>query len=421
MKFKFILFYGLVIFGFDGLLAQETFKLMFYNLLNFPLQDVPANRIDHLEIILSDYQPDLFMVCELNNEVAANDIYYMMKTINENYSQAAFVLNTSDDLFGDQNDLQNFLYYDNTKFTLESQTEITTIYRDFNHYRLKLNTIQQTSNPIYIDAIVCHLKASSGIDNETLRFQMILDLQAYLNTLPSNSNVILAGDFNFYTSSEFGFQELIHPTNNIVFTDPANRIGSWHNNSSFVDVFTQSTRTQNELDGATGGFDDRFDFILTSQNLITNTDLHYVADSYKVFGNNANTNCFNRAINSNECGGSNYSASIREALYNFSDHLPVTIQLATDQTLSINEFVNLQAVELIDGNIIDHTLQLKLNTNFISNQTLNVYDSIGKLIKTINTKNSIYIDVDTSMLANGLYYIVSPQISMKPLKFVIAH
>ncbi len=421
MKYKFILFYVLMVFGLNGLLAQETFKLMFYNLLNFPLQDVPANRIVYLEIILSDYQPDLFMVCELNNEVAANDIHTMLQTINQNYDQAAFVLNTSDDLFGDQNDLQNLLYYDNTKFILESQNEISTIYRDFNHYRLKLNTIQQTSNPIYIDAIVCHLKASSGIDNETLRFQMVLDLQAYLQTLPSDSKVILAGDFNFYSSSEFGFQELIHPTNNIVFTDPANRIGSWHNNSSFVDVLTQSTRTQNELGGATGGFDDRFDFILTSQNLITNADLHYVPNSYKVFGNNANTNCFNRAINSNECGGSNYSVSIREALYNFSDHLPVTIQLTTDQTLSINEIEMLPTIEFIGSNIIDHSLQLKQNTNLISNQTLNVYDSIGKLIKTINTKNSIYIYEDMSMLANGLYYIASPQISMKPLKFVIAH
>jgi hypothetical protein len=421
MKRKLILLSIISVFNFNGLFAQETFNMMFYNLLNFPLQDVPSNRLQYLDIILSDSRPDIFMVCELNSEDASNDILELMQFINPNYSKAVFVNNTSDDAFGDQNDLQNLLYYDNTKFILESQAIVNTIFRDFNHYRLKLNTIQQNSNPIYIDAIVCHLKASSGSNNEALRFQMVNDLEAYLETLPSSSNVILAGDFNMYTSSEDGFVELLNAANNIVFTDPANQIGSWHNNPNYIEVMTQSTRTQSGLGGATGGFDDRFDFIMTSQNLITNTDLKYVANSYKVFGNNGDVFCFNREINSTDCAGPEYGYVIRDALYNFSDHLPVTIQLETTQTLSINEFGSHQLIEFVGSNIIDNTLQLKINNNLISNQTLNVYDSFGKLIKTINTKNSVYIHENISMLASGIYYIVLPQFNMKPLKFVIAH
>lgn len=64
---------------------------------------------------------------------------------------------------------------------------------------------------------------------------------------------------------------------------------------------------------------------------------------------------------------------------------------------------------------------IKIQINHISNQTLNVYDSLGKLIKTINTKNSIYLNEDVSMLVNCLYNIALPQFSMNPLKFVIAH
>ncbi|MEZ4793734.1 MAG: hypothetical protein R2783_09810, partial [Gelidibacter sp.] len=383
--------------------------------------DVPANRIQYLQITLAEAQPDVFMVCELNNEDASNDILSMMQTINPNYAKAVFINNTSDDAISDQNDLQNMLYYDSTKFILESQAVVTTLFRDFNHYRLKLNTIEQNTSPIYIDAIVCHLKASSGSDNEAIRFQMVNDLETYLETLPSNSKVILAGDMNLYTSSEDGFVELMDASNNIVFTDPANRVGSWHSNPNYIDVFTQSTRTQPGLGGATGGFDDRFDFILTSQNLMNDANLQYVAGSYKVFGNNGDVTCFNREINSADCAGPEYSFAIRDALYNFSDHLPVTLLLETNQSLGTNEFEVQQPIEFIGSNMVDHTLKLKLNNSLLSNQTLNVYDSLGKLIKTINTKNSIYINEDMSMFANGLYYIVLPQFSTKPLKFVIAH
>ena len=418
---KLVLLLVLTGFNLNGLFAQETFKVMFYNLLNFPLQDVPADRIQYLEVVLSDYQPDLFMVCELNSEEASNDILSMMQTINPNYSRAVFISNTSDDYIGDQNDLQNLLFYDSSKFILESQTIVPSIFRDFNSYKLKLNSIEQTTNPIYLDAIVCHLKASSGSDNEALRLQMVNDLESYLETIPSDSNVLLVGDFNMYTSSEDGFVELRDVTNSIVFTDPANRVGSWHNNTNYIDVMTQSTRTQNGLGGATGGFDDRFDFIMTSENLITNTTLKYVFNSYKVFGNNRVVSCFNREINSTDCEGPDYSFNIRNALYNFSDHLPVTLQLETTQSLSTTEFIPQEPIVFIGGNVIDDVLRLKIDSHILSNQTLKVYDSFGKLIKTINTKNSIYINEDISMFATGMYYVVFPQLNMKPLKFVIAH
>src|SRR5690606_24341956 len=106
--------------------------------------------------------------------------------------------------------------------------------------------------------------------------------------------------------------------------------------------------------------------------------------------------CYNQEINSDECAGPLYSFAIRDALYHFSDHLPVTIQVETTQTLSTNDYVFQRPIEFIDGNVIDHTLQLKINNHSASNQTLNVYDNLGKLIKTINTKNSLYIYEDMS-------------------------
>lgn len=410
---------ALISFSLNG---QETFKTMFYNLLNYPLQE-PASRIQHLDYILNDYQPDLFMVCELNNEEGAlNVLNVLQQNVNPNFAMANFVLNTSDNTIGDQNDLQNLIFFNSTKFILESQDEITTLYRDFNRYTLKLNTANQGTNPIYLEVFVCHLKASSGFDNEVLRKQMVDDLVAYLNdpanNFNSNSYVMLAGDFNVYSSSESAFQELINTSNTIPFIDPANRIGSWHNNTSFMDVFTQSTRTSDTLGGSTGGFDDRFDFIMTSSNMQSDLELSFVADSYQVYGNNDNVNCYNQEINSSSCSGTEFDFNLRDALYNFSDHLPVTLQLETNQSLNNPEFVLYNNISFRNGNILNSTLELNVNNNLINGRYLNIYNTLGQKIKTIAINNASVVTEDISALTNGVYYIMAENSLFRPLKFI---
>lgn len=422
MKKKLCLVLMFCIIAFNGLQAQENFKLMFYNLLNFPLEDAVPNRLQYLEVILDDYRPDLFMVCELNNETGANTILTSLQFINPNYQSAVFEFNTSDDNISDQNDLQNLIYYDSSKFVLENQTIVTSIFRDFNHYRMKINSLESNTNPVFIDVIVCHLKASSGTENQNLRLQMVEDLVAYLETLPSDSNVVLAGDFNVYTSSEPAFEELldIDNNNNIDFIDPADRVGSWHTNPNYIDVMTQSTRTQTGFGGSTGGFDDRFDFILTSENMQTNPKIKFVADSYKIYGNNENIQCYNQAINSSDCAGAEYSPFIREALHDFSDHLPVTLELQTNQTLSLEKFTLNQYLQFNGSNVIGQLLKLKLEPSAPLN-TLIINNSLGQIIKTIPVNNSLYIEENITSLANGIYYITSPEIQIKPLKFIVAH
>ncbi len=395
---------------------------MFYNLLNFPLQE-PQSRIQHLDYILNDYQPDIFMVCELNNEEGALGILNVMQEINTDYEMANFVLNTSDDAIGNQNDLQNLIYYNSSKFILEAQDQITSVYRDFNRYSLKLNTVEQTTSPIILEAFVCHLKASDGEVNENLRLQMVNDLESYLNNpinnFDDNSYVILAGDFNVYSADEPAFQELIDDTNPITFADPANRIGSWHTNISYLDVFSQSTRTSSDLGGSTGGFDDRFDFILTSENILSNSELYYISDSYQVYGNNNNPSCFNQEINSASCSGSDFSMEVREALYNFSDHLPVTLQLQTSQSLAIDEIILQKPVIFINGNIVSNYLSLKVNFELINSTYLNIYNTLGQKVKTIAIDNSGFIVEDISILANGVYFLILDNFeSVKPLKFI---
>jgi len=396
--------------------SQETFKTMFYNVLNFPLQE-PANRIQHLDVILNDYLPDLFMICELNDEAGADTILQTMQFINPDYERATFFTNTSDDDFGDQNDLQNMIFYDSSKFILDSQAIVTTIYRDFNHYKLKLNTINQASNPVYLDVFVTHLKSSSGTTNKNLRKQMVDAFVTYLSTMPNDSNILLAGDLNLYTSSEPAFQELLDNTNNITLMDPANRIGSWSNNTTYLDVFTQSTRTTNALGGASGGFDDRFDFIMTSENMVTNPDISFVSGSYQVYGNNDNINCYNENINSANCSGSDFSTTIRDALHYFSDHLPVTLELQTNETLSSEKVAKQKGITFASNTIVDDFVALKIHPNQNINKLI-IYNILGQITEEYSIQDRNFVKLDVSYLSSGIYYIIANNKNLEPLKFI---
>lgn len=412
---KYVFTISLLLIGFS-VFSQETFKTMFYNVLNYPLQ-APANRIQHLDVILNDYQPDLFMICELNTEAGADVILQTLQNINPNYQRATFVFNTSDDDIGNQNELQQMIYYDSSKFILDTEAIVTTTYRDFNHYKLKLNTVDQATNPVYLDVFVTHLKSSSGTANQNLRLAMVNDFITYLNGLPANSNVLLGGDLNLYRASEPAFQELIDATNHITFEDPANRVGSWSNNTSYLDVFTQSTRTAFGLGGATGGFDDRFDFILTSESMATNPELSFVPGSYKVYGNNNNSSCYNSEINSVDCSGSDYNLTIRNALYYMSDHLPVTLELQTNKTLNVERETVKESIKIEGSNIINDILRLRIKNNLEIN-SLSVYNVLGQKVEVIKLLDRNFVNLNVSYLSSGIYYISTNSNNMKPLKFI---
>jgi hypothetical protein len=398
------------------LVSQGNYKLMFYNVLNYPIQE-PANRIQYLQTILDDYRPDIFMICELNNEEGADNILNIMKEINDDYERADFELNSSDNSIGNSNNFQNLIFFNSSKFTLEEQFIIPSIYRDFNHYRLKSTTNTEEIDSVFIEVLVGHLKASSGETNEQLRLTMVNDLLDYVNTMPSDSNIVFGGDLNVYTFNEPAFQELLDTSNNIVFADPANRLGNWHNNSSFIDMFTQSTRTQSGLGGASGGFDDRFDFVLTSSNMLTNSDIYYVDNSYEVYGNNANFNCYNQSINSSNCDGDDYNQIIRNALYNMSDHLPVTLELQLNETLNNKDVSDDIGFQIMGPNLISEQLHVKITTN--QAQFLVIYNTLGQVVTTLKIDQLGVAIIDVSKLSSGIYYLTSKTNLSSILKFII--
>ncbi len=382
--------------------GQTTIKTMFYNLLNYPTAP-PQNRSDILKNILNTYKPDLFMVCELENEIASEDILnYSLNSIPKNYEKAPFVYNQSSG--GTYNNLQQNLYYNSDFFTLVNQNQIQTSIRDINHYTLELNT--STGTTIVLEVFITHLKASQGTTNEQLRLDMVTEFTNYLNNLDPTSNILFAGDFNFYTSNESAYQKILDPNNNVILKDVLNinnDIQNWHTNYNFKYLHTQSTRIDNapfDYFGAGGGLDDRFDFIIFSENIVNNSELNYVSNSYKSFGNNGN--CYNKNINDSSCSGE-FSFELRNNLYNMSDHLPVIAEIQTNETLSLETAVQNNFIQLKNGNLVNQELNIILNDELIG-ESLILYNTLGQHIKTIKCLQK---NLSTSIknLQKGLYYL----------------
>lgn len=381
---------------------------MFYNLLNYDNNFESRNRTSLLTTILNEVNPDLFMVCELKSETASNYLFenailpnnanFLKATFNESKSPATGLL--------------QMVYYDSEKLLLENTTVLPTRVRDINHY-----TFLVKENNKRLDVFVTHLKASRGEDNRRKRLQSIEVFTNILRQLPEDTNILFAGDFNFYTSNEEGFQKIIDTNNAIQIIDPINRLCPefpddnndyynddfdnfyFWNNSSFADVHSQSTRSSSLSDGSGGGMDDRFDFILVSKNLTTSSTFYYKQNSYKTIGNNAN--CYNSSVNDTFCNGT-YSQDLRNALFSFSDHLPVSLTLEIAEN-NLNTSTTSQPISFLNSNVTSNNLMLTLGHQKIKN--INIYNQLGQKVISHKVYSEKEIYINTSHLTKGVYFL----------------
>ena len=406
-----IIFLSLLFFSISCF-SQKTVKTMFYNVLEFP--ELNPNRISLLQDILQDYSPDIFMVCELQSQEGADAILNvgLNSDGNSNYSAAPYFENQSGG-----GDLQQALFYRNDMFVLENTEIVTTPVRDINKYTLLLNTASQDTNPIRIYAYVTHLKSSQGGANQQLRLSMV---DAFVNNtqqLEEDAYVLFAGDFNIYTSTEPAYLEILDQTNNIAMADPINTPGAWNNNEDFTAVHTQSTRTSSSGfgGGAGGGLDDRFDFIMVSQNMMTDSNLGYKADSYKAYGNNGN--CYNNDINDINCGGV-YNQVIRDALYNMSDHLPVVMELETDQEIVLLNAPQHNAPQpfSLKNTLVSDIITIYNPGGNTKDNRFGIFNTLGQELLEFNTSTNTTI-LNVAQFVKGVYYITNKS-SNQTLKFL---
>jgi hypothetical protein len=403
----------LLVLGSISCLAGDSLKVMFYNLYRFP-SATPTNRAFILGDILAEAMPDLLMTCELENEAGSIDILQNSFHFSlDSFSKADFVYNQSDTA----ELLQQMVFFNTKKLWLHKQVAYPTTVRDINHYTFIIPTASLPADTLFLEVFVAHLKSSTGPANRQLRYNMVDTFVKVLQTFPADRAVLFAGDFNFYNANEIGYQHLIDTNRLIKMMDPIQQPGNWQDNIQFAPIHTQATRTSATgfgLYGATGGLDDRFDFIMMSANMHdSQANIHYAKESYIALGNNGN--CLNQKVNDTNCSGP-FQLMLRENLHNMSDHLPIVMQLLLSDTIGSgtpNDTTQLNKVRVLNPTFVilqnyavQNQLMLKLNMPLGNAIALEIYNYLGQRVYHITiAKDTDTVILPIETLKAGLYFV----------------
>jgi hypothetical protein len=381
--------------------AQDNIKVMYYNILEYPL--APATKAVYLQTIFDYYHPDVLVCDEVVSDAIAIDILnnVINVTSGNNYAKAVFT---------DGPDKDNMIFFNQDKLSLDYQTFIPTALRYINRYRLHYNSV--TPDNIYLDFYAAHLKASQGYEQD--RYLECVEFKNYISTNTQGQNIIFGGDFNLYTSTEPAYQLLLGPTNYTLY-DPVNTPGIWNNNSTYAAVHTQSTHLATSGGFIGGGMDDRFDFILTTSDLLNSSNnVHYVTNSYKALGNDGlhfNKNITDLPISTV------VPDYVTSALYNMSDHLPVVMELAVNATSVVTnhlQFANVSATGSTLINLAPFTVDVRNDLNQLVSSyngtiTLSKLSGAGNLLgtTTVNAIGGIATFNDVRFDQAGTYKLTS--------------
>lgn len=302
--------------------AQDTVKVMSYNLLNYPelsaLSADTSTRNPEYRRIIQAANPDILVVQESNSQAGFTG--FLNNVMNANgvvYGAASYV---------NSNDTEQGLFYRLSKFQFISNTAIPTSLRNINEFRL---VHIQSGDTLRVYGV--HLKASTGSANEQQRASEVDSLRKRTNSLPPGTNFLVCGDMNLYGSFEPAYQKLlqIQSGNEGHFYDALNLSGTW-NSSSFAIHHTQSPRVRSFNGGAIGGMDDRFDLILYSKAVRDAGGVTVVPGSLKAFGNDGLH--YNDSIN--RMPNNAVSQAVANALHNASDHIPILLSITFPSGIS---------------------------------------------------------------------------------------
>lgn len=364
--------------------GQDHIKMMQYNLMyytdNSGISDCNsstnnlANKDANIRTIFHHVMPDVFCVCEmgtsltyverlLNNAINTDGIDYYRHGPLTNYSGG---------------NIANMIYYDSRKLTLYKSDFITTSYRDINGYTLYLNSTDlATGDTIFVTFWIAHLKAGSSEANANARYAQAQRLMDKIESLGAPGNYVVSGDFNLYGASEPAYQEFINHSNSLYrLYDPIDKEGEWNNNHVYAAYHTQSTHSYESAGCfASGGLDDRFDFILVSPYIYYGSkEVQVLPNTYYALGQDGNR--FNGSITSP--ANNSIPTNVANALYNQSDHLPVIVDLEFNARVGIAD--RSCAFMARVNNPVQDQIVLKMQTEEPDEYTFEIYGMDGKLL-----------------------------------------
>lgn len=360
--------------------AQEEFTHLQYNLTlygnPFSCNETNNNSDEKdaaLDLIIDHVQPDIFTVNEMrDSDVWADRILdNVLNDDNDLWSRAELT-----DQFGFSS-LVNACYYRNDRFSLYDQEVVyqsldgANLVRHIDLYTLYMDLPGlEFGDTTFVTLVVAHLSASDALE----RAEQTEALMAYIEGR-GLENYIFSGDLNIDSSLETSYQNLInHSDPDFSFMDPVDAPGTWHNNASFSDYHTQSTRFGDTNNGcfSGGGLDDRFDFTMISQYVSEGVaGVQYIPNSYEVVGQSGND--YNQELQI--IGNQVVPSEIAQALYDMSDHLPVKTEYAIDQNTALTS-----DHESLDFNVFIRDGRMELWTDEPKAYLFELFDVGGRLL-----------------------------------------
>ncbi len=393
------------------LFAQDTIKVMHYNLLQYgndfndctQSNNNVSDKNEYLKTIIQYIKPDIFTVNEMGKEQ-----YYQHLLMNEalnvdgvDYFKKSGYSNVANSY------IVNMLYYNSEKLVLKSQSVAQSYVRDIDVYELYHKSSDlESGDTAFIYCIVAHLKAGSDPSDISARTNMVNNSLSYLNGISSERNYLFMGDLNTKTSSEQCYYNLMNYSNpDIRFYDPVNSPGNWNSNYNYRYYHTQSTHDYSNGCFSGGGMDDRFDFILMNNQVKNGLKyVEYIQDSYQTLGQDGKH--YNNSIISSPTNTS-VPSDVLNSLYKMSDHLPVILKLKIDKSLSIPEIELIPISKLDFNNPVNYELKLNILTKTKIDLKISIYSVLGNRLfeKDFSKVRGLQYNIPFDKLSKGFYLL----------------
>lgn len=386
------------------LLAQDTVRVMTYNLLRYGAQGIGCTptgvttRNPWLTGILNLARPDIFGVNEIGpftgpTSPSNNLLVNILQPIDPAYRATTITYNGSQDV-------ANMMYYNSDKVGLAYQAVIpepTLTLRDINFYQFYYKGPGLAlGDTTFIGVVQVHFHAS----DEPTRIVQAQDIMNYLDGLGYEGNFIVQGDFNLDGSTAQSYQNMVAHTNpDCKMNDPLNLTGNWHNNANARYAMSQATDPNpNNPCGSGGALDDRFDQILVSNAILNNTyGVSYIPGSHWVMGN---------PYAPNPSVGTQVLGYIKLS----SDHHPVVMDLAISRAVSAAEAIPAASILRVQPNpVMGGELRVRINAQELrgDNFGLELIGLDGQVKQAWEGLNAQVADLslDVSGLSMGAYFL----------------
>lgn len=393
-----------------GLKAQDTITVMQYNLLEYgnynsgwascyESNNNTQIKDECIRTILDYVKPDILTVNEFgaSTSILNGFLQHNLNIDGVNYWKSDNIVNYAN------SNIINHIFYNSSKMELKRHAVIRTSVRDIDAYELYFKTKELVAgDTTKLVCVVAHLKAGEGSTNEGTRRAMIQNAMDFIDENYPDDNVLIMGDFNMYSSSESAYRLLTqnYPNHDILFFDPLSLVGGvgqWHSRIQYAPYHTQSTMAWSDNPCRSGGgMDDRFDMILMSDDIYMGfRNLRYINNSYLAVGNDGNH--FNMSINDGYNSAVPYQ--VANALYECSDHLPVTMKMRLYGNLGVDEY-DVTSFQVYP-NPTDSQLHIETPYHDLSSYEYRITNLMGQVLMT-GTASPL---IDVASLPSGIYFI----------------